>query len=248
MQIPKIEGAIVVMDPIQAVLAVVGGFSYAASQFDRAVQAKRQPGSSFKPIVYAAALDDGYTPASIALDEPLAIEQGKNNELWKPKDYSGKFHGPSTLRLGVEQSRNLRPGRSQARRRLGRVCGRELDPSRPIPARGSHRRSFSALSGWDHQEMTHAGIPCPAWPSSSDKSQSRKPDKRNAPRCCRDRPGGHRTTARRAMLIRCDCFFQCTREPVCIRVELHGVDSGGHGPVRGSLSPVTASGYRRRRS
>jgi penicillin-binding protein 1A len=108
MQIPKIEGAIAVMDPHTGrVLAVVGGFSFSASQFDRAVQAKRQPGSSFKPIVYAAALDNGYTPSSIVVDGPLAIEQGPNKELWNVKNYSGKFYGPSTLRIGVEQSRNL---------------------------------------------------------------------------------------------------------------------------------------------
>jgi penicillin-binding protein 1A len=107
-QIPEVEGAMVVMDPHTGrVLAVVGGFSYASSQFDRAIQAKRQPGSSFKPIVYAAALDNGYTPSSIVLDAPLAIDQGVGKDIWKPENYENKFYGPSTLRLGLEKSRNL---------------------------------------------------------------------------------------------------------------------------------------------
>ncbi len=107
-QIPEVEGAMIVMDPHTGrVLAVVGGFSYASSQFDRAIQAKRQPGSAFKPIVYAAALDNGYTPSSIVLDAPLAIDQGAGKDIWKPENYENKFYGPSTLRLGLEKSRNL---------------------------------------------------------------------------------------------------------------------------------------------
>src|SRR5690606_3017108 len=86
-------------------LAMVGGFSYAASQFNRATQAYRQPGSSFKPIVYAAALDNGYTPASVVLDAPITIQIG--NQVWEPKNYGGGFAGPSTLRMGIERSRNL---------------------------------------------------------------------------------------------------------------------------------------------
>jgi len=107
-QIPEVGGAIVAMDPHTGrVLADVGGFSFASSQFDRAIQAKRQPGSAFKPIVYAAALDNGYTPSSIVLDAPLAIDQGEGQEIWKPENYENKFYGPSTLRLGLEKSRNL---------------------------------------------------------------------------------------------------------------------------------------------
>jgi len=106
-QMPAIEGALVAMDPHTGrVLALVGGFSYGKSQFNRAVQAKRQPGSSIKPIVYAAALDNGYTPASLVMDAPIEIEL-QNGEVWKPKNYSGKFYGPSTLRLGIERSRNV---------------------------------------------------------------------------------------------------------------------------------------------
>ncbi len=107
-QIPEVGGAIIVMDPHTGrVLADVGGFSFALSQFDRGIQAKRQPGSSFKPIVYATALDNGYSPSSIVLDAPLAIEQGGGQDTWKPENYENKFYGPSTLRLGLEKSRNL---------------------------------------------------------------------------------------------------------------------------------------------
>ncbi|MCT8989521.1 penicillin-binding protein 1A [Chelativorans sp. SCAU2101] len=105
-QVPEIGGALVAMDPHTGrVLAMVGGFSYAASQFNRATQAYRQPGSSFKPIVYAAALDNGYTPASVVLDAPITIQIG--NQVWEPKNYGGGFAGPSTLRMGIERSRNL---------------------------------------------------------------------------------------------------------------------------------------------
>ena len=107
-QFPEVEGAIIVLDPHTGrVLADVGGFSFAQSQFDRAIQAKRQPGSAFKPVVYATALDNGYTPSSIVLDAPLAIDQGVGQDVWKPENYENKFYGPSTLRLGLEKSRNL---------------------------------------------------------------------------------------------------------------------------------------------
>ncbi|HZS65289.1 MAG TPA: penicillin-binding protein 1A [Xanthobacteraceae bacterium] len=107
-QIPEISGAILVMDPNTGrVLAMAGGFSYDQSQFNRATQALRQPGSSFKPIVYATALDNGYTPSSIMLDAPLEIEQGPGLATWKPENYEGKFYGPSTLRFGLEHSRNV---------------------------------------------------------------------------------------------------------------------------------------------
>ncbi|MBC8038332.1 MAG: penicillin-binding protein, partial [Rhizobiales bacterium] len=106
-QMPEVEGALVAMDPHTGrVLSLVGGFSYGKSQFNRAVQAMRQPGSSFKPIVYAAALDNGYTPASVVLDAPIEFKM-VNGETWKPKNYQEKFFGPSTLRRGIEQSRNV---------------------------------------------------------------------------------------------------------------------------------------------
>ena len=106
-QMPDVEGALVAMDPHTGrVLSLVGGFSYGKSQFNRAVQAMRQPGSSFKPIVYAAALDNGYSPASVVLDAPIEFKMS-NGEIWRPKNYQDKFYGPSTLRRGIEQSRNV---------------------------------------------------------------------------------------------------------------------------------------------
>ena len=105
-QLPEVEGAMVAMDAHTGrVLAMVGGFSYGQSQFNRAVQAERQPGSAFKPVVYAAALDNGYTPASVVLDAPLEIKL-QDGEIWKPKNYEKEFLGPSTLRRAIEQSRN----------------------------------------------------------------------------------------------------------------------------------------------
>ncbi len=106
-QEPKISGALVAMDPHTGrVQALVGGFSFARSQFNRATQAMRQPGSSFKPFIYAAALDNGYTPSSVVLDAPISLPMG-NGRTWTPKNYGGKFYGPSTLRLGIERSRNV---------------------------------------------------------------------------------------------------------------------------------------------
>ena len=107
-QVPEISGAIVVQDPWTGrVLAMVGGFSYDQSQFNRATQALRQPGSSFKPIVYAAALDNGYTPSSLVLDAPIELDQGPGLGVWKPENYENNFFGPSTLRFGIEHSRNV---------------------------------------------------------------------------------------------------------------------------------------------
>ena len=105
-QIPEVSGAAVAMDPFTGrVLAMVGGFSYDQSEFNRATQAQRQPGSSFKPFVYATALDNGYTPSSIVLDEPIQIDQG-NGEIWSPQNFEGKSGGPHTLRFGIEHSIN----------------------------------------------------------------------------------------------------------------------------------------------
>jgi penicillin-binding protein 1A len=107
-QIPEVSGGIVVMDPWTGrVLAMVGGFSYDQSQFNRATQALRQPGSSFKPIVYATALDNGYTPSTLVLDAPIEIDQGAGQGVWQPENYEKNFYGPSTLRFGVEHSRNV---------------------------------------------------------------------------------------------------------------------------------------------
>ena len=121
-QVPAIEGAIVVLDPHTGrVLAIVGGFDYAISQFNRAIQAERQPGSAFKPFVYAAALDAGFTPSSLILDAPFVIDQGYGLGKWKPVNSTNKFYGPSTLRLGIEKSRNLMTVRLAQNIGMGRI-------------------------------------------------------------------------------------------------------------------------------
>jgi penicillin-binding protein 1A len=107
-QLPKINGGVVVMDPYTGrVLALSGGFSFKKSEFNRATQASRQPGSAFKPFVYALALENNYTPTSLILDAPLVLDQGDNLKMWKPENYGKKFYGLSTLRVGLEKSRNL---------------------------------------------------------------------------------------------------------------------------------------------
>ena len=96
------------MDPFTGrVLALSGGFSFKKSEFNRATQAARQPGSAFKPFIYALALENGYTPSTLILDAPLVLEQGYDLKMWKPENYGKKFYGPSTLRMGLEKSRNL---------------------------------------------------------------------------------------------------------------------------------------------
>jgi penicillin-binding protein 1A len=107
-QLPKINGGAVVMDPFTGrVLALSGGFSFKNSEFNRATQALRQPGSAFKPFVYALALENDYTPSSLVLDAPLVLDQGVDLKKWKPENYGKKFYGLSTLRVGLEKSRNL---------------------------------------------------------------------------------------------------------------------------------------------
>jgi len=112
-QVPSVNGAIVAIDPFTGhVLALSGGFSYGSSQFDRAMQAMRQPGSTFKPFVYATALDHGYTPITKVLDAPFAVEQGPFLPLWTPDNYeAGEYLGLTTLRRGVELSRNVMTAR-----------------------------------------------------------------------------------------------------------------------------------------
>ena len=107
-QLPSVNGAIVVMDPFTGrVLALSGGFSFKKSEFNRATQALRQPGSAFKPFIYALALENGYTPSTLILDAPLVLKQGTDLKMWKPENYGKKFYGRSTLREGLEKSRNL---------------------------------------------------------------------------------------------------------------------------------------------
>ena len=106
-QMPAAEGALVALDPHTGrVLAMQGGFAFERNQFNRVVQAYRQPGSSFKPFVYTAALDSGYTPSSLILDAPIVMENVDGSK-WKPENYSKQFYGPTTLRVGIEKSRNL---------------------------------------------------------------------------------------------------------------------------------------------
>ncbi len=110
-QIPQIQGALVAMDPHTGrVLAMVGGYNFSEQGYNRATQARRQPGSSFKPIVYAAALDFGLTPATLVDDGPLAIEAG-DGSVWSPENYSREYYGPTTLRRGLELSRNAMTAR-----------------------------------------------------------------------------------------------------------------------------------------
>ena len=107
-QIPAVEGALIALDPHTGrVLAMVGGYDFAKSQFNRVIQAYRQPGSAFKPFVYLAALEQGYSPATLILDAPFVIDQGPGLPKWRPANYTNKFYGPSTMRLGLEKSRNL---------------------------------------------------------------------------------------------------------------------------------------------
>ena len=107
-QVPNVEGGVVVMDTQTGrVLAMSGGWSYGRSQFNRAVQAARQPGSAFKPFVYLAAMDAGLTPASIVLDAPFSYDPGHGQPVWSPKNYGGDYLGPTTLQRGLELSRNL---------------------------------------------------------------------------------------------------------------------------------------------
>jgi penicillin-binding protein 1A len=107
-QLPIVNGGIVVMDPFTGrVYALSGGFSFKKSEFNRSTQALRQPGSAFKPFVYTLALENNYTPSSLILDAPLVLEQGLDLKKWKPENYGKKFYGPSTLRTGLEKSRNL---------------------------------------------------------------------------------------------------------------------------------------------
>ncbi len=111
-QRPLVEGAIVAMDPHSGrILAMSGGYNFNDSEFNRATQAYRQPGSAFKPFVYLAALDEGYSPTTQILDAPLAVDQGPGLPKWKPSNYTKRFYGPSIMRVGIEKSRNLMTAR-----------------------------------------------------------------------------------------------------------------------------------------
>ncbi len=151
-QVPEVSGGIVAMDPQTGrVLAMVGGFSYDQSQFNRATQALRQPGSSFKPLVYAAALDNGYTPSTVVMDAPLEIDTGSG--IWSPENYSKKFYGPSTLRFGIELSRNVmtvRLAQDIGMPLIGEYCQalrRLRQPAQLSLVRARRRRDHAAAHG-----------------------------------------------------------------------------------------------------
>ena len=135
-QYPKVNGGIVVLDPFSGdVLALVGGFNFKTSEFNRVTQAKRQPGSAFKPIVYAVALENGFAPNSIILDAPYVESQGIGLKNWKPENYGKKFYGPSTLRKGIEYSRNLMTVRIAKKLGLDKILelSKELNIYEEIP-------------------------------------------------------------------------------------------------------------------
>jgi penicillin-binding protein 1A len=135
-QKPKVNGAIVVIEPQSGkVKALVGGYSYKTSEFNRATQAKRQPGSAFKPFVYAVALENNFSPNSIVLDAPFIAEQGVGLKNWKPENYGKKFYGPSTLRKGIEYSRNLMTVRIAQKLGLKKILNfsKELNIYEDIP-------------------------------------------------------------------------------------------------------------------
>ena len=135
-QYPKVNGGIVALNPFTGeVKALVGGFSYTSSEFNRVTQAKRQPGSAFKPFVYAAAIESGLSPNSIILDAPFIAEQGIGLKDWKPENYGKKFYGPSTLRKGIEYSRNLMTVRIAKNLGLDKILNlsRELEIYDDIP-------------------------------------------------------------------------------------------------------------------
>ncbi len=135
-QYPKVNGGIVVLDPYTGdIKALVGGFNFKSSEFNRVTQAMRQPGSAFKPIVYAAALENGFAPNSIILDAPFVESQGVGLKDWKPENYGKKFYGPTTLRKGIEYSRNLMTVRIAKILGLDKILGlsKKLDIYDEIP-------------------------------------------------------------------------------------------------------------------
>ena len=135
-QYPKVNGAIVAIDPFSGkVKALVGGFSFVSSEFNRVTQAKRQPGSAFKPFVYATALENNFSPNSIVLDAPFIAEQGIGLKNWKPENYGKEFYGPTTLRKGVEYSRNLMTVRIAQELGLNKILqlSKDLDIYNEIP-------------------------------------------------------------------------------------------------------------------
>ncbi len=127
-QKPIVQGALVSMDPTNGeVLAMVGGYSFASSQFNRATQASRQPGSAFKPIVYSTAMDNGFTPASILMDAPFVYTDMEAGKLWKPENFEGVFYGPTLLRTALVKSRNLVTIRLARKMSIDKIIQRAKD-------------------------------------------------------------------------------------------------------------------------
>jgi len=125
---PDVEGALVSMEPDTGdVVALVGGYGFSKSQFNRATQARRQPGSAFKPIVYSTAMDNGFTPASIVLDAPIVYQDYINDKLWKPENFEGVFYGPTLLRTALVKSRNLVTIRVAMRLGIEKIIQRARD-------------------------------------------------------------------------------------------------------------------------
>ena len=143
-QEPKVEGALVSLDPKTGqVLALIGGYSFFRSQFNRATQAKRQPGSAFKPIVYSAAMDNGFTPATIVLDAPIVYDNFQTNSTWKPENFEGIFFGPTLLRTALVKSRNLVTIRIAQRIGIDKIIKRAKD----LGLEGKFPRNLSVSLG-----------------------------------------------------------------------------------------------------
>ena len=193
-QIPALNGALAALDPHTGrVLAMAGGYSFKRSQFNWATQAMRQPGSAFKPFIYLAALDAGYTPATMILDAPFVIDQGPGLPKWRPSNYTQKFYGPSTMRLGIEKSRNLMTVRlaqtigmdlvSEYAKRFGVV---EKMPTSLANALGSDETTLLKLTG-AYAMLVNGGKKIT--PSVIDRIQDRhgrtvfRHDRRDCPGC-----------------------------------------------------------------
>jgi penicillin-binding protein 1A len=117
--LPKVNGGIVVMDPYTGrVLALSGGFSFKKSEFNRATQALRQPGSAFKPFVYALALENNYTPTSLILDAPIVLDQGEDLKMWKPENYGKKFYGTFNVESWIRKIKKFNDSQNSSRLRL----------------------------------------------------------------------------------------------------------------------------------
>jgi len=143
-QVPEINGAMVVMDPHTGrVLAMAGGYAYGGTEFNRATQAKRQPGSSFKPFVYMAGLENGFTPSTIILDAPVEMSQGAGLPAWKPQNYHDEYLGPTTMRVGLEKSRNTMTVRLTQAIGISKV----LDIGRRFHIYDDPPRNFSIVLG-----------------------------------------------------------------------------------------------------